>query len=120
MSTPNLSEWSKSNVSKRMSSLSLFKVNEAFEDDTSESSDNSDHMSTSTTEHDWQVVGVPYSTYESGKKEHKKSNSISLGYHVNQILGSTLDEVDEEIDQDWEDSRRRLRQSLQLNKKIII
>lgn len=40
--------------------------------------------------------------------------TTSLAYQVQQILGSALDEVDEEIDQDWEKSRNVLRQSLVL------
>ena len=39
-------------------------------------------------------------------------NSPSLAFQVHQILGSTLDEVDEEIDRDWEYSRHVLHQSL--------
>lgn len=46
---------------------------------------------------------------------HREHQS-SLAYQVYQILGSTLDEVDEEIEQDWEDSRNKLRQSLLLPK----
>ncbi|KAL9540463.1 hypothetical protein MBANPS3_009665 [Mucor bainieri] len=46
---------------------------------------------------------------------HKEHQS-SLAYQVYQILGSTLDEVDEEIEQDWEHSRNKLRQSLLLPK----
>ncbi|KAF1797866.1 hypothetical protein V8B55DRAFT_1549630 [Mucor lusitanicus] len=45
-----------------------------------------------------------------------KEHLSSLAYQVYQILGSTLDEVDEEIEQDWEDSRNKLRQSLLLPK----
>lgn len=45
-------------------------------------------------------------------------SSSSLAYQVNQILGSTLEEVDEEIDQDWEISRNLLRQSLVLSVKL--
>ncbi|KAG2195446.1 hypothetical protein INT47_000411 [Mucor saturninus] len=45
-------------------------------------------------------------------------SSSSLAYQVNQILGSTLEEVDEEIDQDWEISRNLLRQSLVLSVKF--
>ncbi|KAG2236302.1 hypothetical protein BDF21DRAFT_425014 [Thamnidium elegans] len=40
-----------------------------------------------------------------------RTNS-SLAFQVHQILGSTLEEVDEEIDKDWENSRKVLRQSL--------
>lgn len=46
---------------------------------------------------------------------HKQQQS-SLAFQVYQILGSTLDEVDEEIEQDWECSRSKLRQSLVLPK----
>jgi hypothetical protein len=46
---------------------------------------------------------------------HKQQQS-SLAFQVHQILGSTLDEVDEEIEQDWEYSRSILRQSLVLPK----
>lgn len=45
-------------------------------------------------------------------------SSSSLAYQVNQILGSTLEEVDEEIDQDWEISRNVLRKSLVLSVKL--
>ncbi|KAK4509261.1 uncharacterized protein ATC70_007611 [Mucor velutinosus] len=45
-----------------------------------------------------------------------KEHQPSLAYQVHQILGSALDEVDEEIEQDWEDSRNKLRQSLLLPK----
>lgn len=38
--------------------------------------------------------------------------NASLAFQVHQILGSTLDQVDEEIDKDWENSRKVLRQSL--------
>ncbi|KAI7905708.1 uncharacterized protein BX663DRAFT_291103 [Cokeromyces recurvatus] len=37
-----------------------------------------------------------------------------LAYQVQHILGSTLDEVDEEIDKDWECSRNKLKLSLTL------
>ncbi|GAA5813070.1 hypothetical protein MFLAVUS_006537 [Mucor flavus] len=43
--------------------------------------------------------------------------NASLAFQVHQILGSTLDEVDEEIDKDWENSRNVLRQSLVLSVK---
>lgn len=136
-STPvlNSSSIKSTNSSKRMSTFSLFKSNEPIlEDDkystASSSSDNlSENMPASPNPVDdqvdnssWEMIGVPYSAYNEHQKENQKSqhHDISLAYHVNQILGSTLDEVDEEIDQDWEESRRRLRQSLQLNKKISI
>lgn len=45
-------------------------------------------------------------------------SSSSLAFQVNQILGSTLEEVDEEIDQDWEISRNLLHQSLVLSVKL--
>lgn len=45
-----------------------------------------------------------------------KQQQLSLALQVYQILGSTLDEVDEEIEQDWEHSRSKLRQSLVLSK----
>ncbi|KAI8982304.1 hypothetical protein BDF20DRAFT_463131 [Mycotypha africana] len=38
----------------------------------------------------------------------------SLSFNINQILGSALKETDEEIEKDWEKSRRLLRQSLTL------
>ncbi|GAA5804823.1 hypothetical protein EDC94DRAFT_624204 [Helicostylum pulchrum] len=45
-----------------------------------------------------------------------RTNS-SLAFQVHQILGSTLEKVDEEIDKDWENSRKVLRQSLVLSEK---
>lgn len=42
----------------------------------------------------------------------RTKTSSSLAFQVHQILGSTLDEVDEEIDRDWESSRDMLHQSL--------
>ncbi|CAO3656891.1 unnamed protein product [Mucor hiemalis] len=42
----------------------------------------------------------------------RTKTSSSLAFQVHQILGSTLDEVDEEIDKDWENSRDMLHQSL--------
>ncbi|KAI8643223.1 hypothetical protein BD408DRAFT_415164 [Parasitella parasitica] len=45
---------------------------------------------------------------------HKQLNQSSLAFQVYQILGSTLEEVDEEIEQSWEYSRNQLRQLLVL------
>lgn len=49
--------------------------------------------------------------YEKPQFARTKTSS-SLAFQVHQILGSTLDEVDEEIDRDWENSRDMLHQSL--------
>ncbi|CEP11562.1 hypothetical protein [Parasitella parasitica] len=43
---------------------------------------------------------------------HKQQNQSSLAFQVYQILGSTLDEVDEEIEKSWEHSRDQLHQLL--------
>lgn len=42
----------------------------------------------------------------------KKKPRISLAEQVRDILGSTLDQVDEEIEREWENSRMELRNSL--------
>ncbi|CAO3608986.1 unnamed protein product [Mucor fragilis] len=59
------------------------------------------------------MMSLPYGAPPPSPPPHKEHQS-SLAFQVYQILGSTLDEVDEEIEQDWEDSRNKLRQSLLL------
>ncbi|KAI8330276.1 hypothetical protein BD560DRAFT_416397 [Blakeslea trispora] len=49
--------------------------------------------------------------------EHETQDILSLADQVRLVLGSTLDEVDEQIDQDWEQSRAILQQSLVLPAK---
>ncbi|GAN01563.1 hypothetical protein MAM1_0009c00996 [Mucor ambiguus] len=61
------------------------------------------------------MMSLPYEGPPPSPPPHEKCQS-SLAYQVYQILGSTLDEVDEEIEQDWEDSRNKLYQSLLLPK----
>ncbi|KAI9475841.1 MAG: hypothetical protein EXX96DRAFT_574879 [Benjaminiella poitrasii] len=74
------------------------------EDSHSTTSDLSDFMPASpTTATDERMTAAPPSF-------HKRT--LYLAYQVQQILGSTLDEVDEEIDKDWEQSRNKLQQSL--------
>lgn len=87
---------------------------------TSISSDSVDHMPSSPADtkalaSTWQPSVTMLSFEPTIKEDHPFAvtpSSTSLAYQVNQILGSTLDEVDEEIDRDWENSRNRLRQSL--------
>ncbi|KAI9344485.1 hypothetical protein BD770DRAFT_397633 [Pilaira anomala] len=87
---------------------------------TSISSDSVDHMPSSPADtkalaSTWQPSVTMLSFEPTIKEDHQFAvtpSSTSLAYQVNQILGSTLDEVDEEIDRDWENSRNRLRQSL--------
>ncbi|KAI8149760.1 hypothetical protein BJV82DRAFT_574029 [Fennellomyces sp. T-0311] len=44
---------------------------------------------------------------------------FNLARQVRVVLGTALDEVDEEIELEWEDHRKKLRQSLQLPKRPI-
>lgn len=94
------------------------------------SSDSSDHMPSSPADNkalsSWQP-SVTELTFETTTTKVSSSpppipihfattkSSPSLAFQVHQILGSTLEEVDEEIDKDWETSRNVLRQSLVRN-----
>ncbi|KAI9271885.1 hypothetical protein BDA99DRAFT_501248 [Phascolomyces articulosus] len=52
--------------------------------------------------------------------EEKHHNPpLNLAHQVRIVLGNTMDDIDEEIDLEWEDHRRQLRQSLQLPKQPI-
>lgn len=50
----------------------------------------------------------------------EKEVKYDLAYRVHEILGSAVEEVDEEIDDDWEQRRNRLQQSLLYQKSFTI
>ncbi|KAG0736592.1 hypothetical protein G6F57_012764 [Rhizopus arrhizus] len=50
----------------------------------------------------------------------EKEVKYDLAYRVHEILGSAVEEVDEEIDDDWEQRRNRLQQSLLYQKTWTI
>ena len=49
----------------------------------------------------------------------EKTCPLNLAHQVRIVLGSTMDDIDEEIELEWEDHRKKLRQSLQLPKQPI-
>lgn len=50
----------------------------------------------------------------------EKEVKYDLAYRVHEILGSAVEEVDEEIDDDWEQRRNKLQQSLLYQKTWTI
>lgn len=44
---------------------------------------------------------------------------VDWATQVKQVLGSTLDDVDEEIEQEWEGHRKALRHSLQMPRRPV-
>ncbi|KAI8086968.1 uncharacterized protein B0P05DRAFT_533113 [Gilbertella persicaria] len=99
----------KSPFSKRDSiaeqpTLAFYHPNPSTLSSASSASDTSDHMPAS-----------PSDYHEPVWEKQEIMQPLSLADQVHRILGSTLAEVDEEIDQDWEQSRAQLRQSLVLH-----
>ncbi|KAG2195445.1 hypothetical protein INT47_000410 [Mucor saturninus] len=121
---PALSKSTHQNNDKKVSYLGRKRHGELLTDDGS-SSDESETDNYNTEEHKfWQVhssttiispSGHDYNTsiqmsYVSPK--NTKKQRISLAIQVHNILGSTFDAVDKEIEQEWESSRVQLRKSL--------
>jgi hypothetical protein len=118
-------------AAKRDSDLSLVDY-----DSTASSSDESDtdgfrysseSFQTTSDEHQfWQVhssttiiapptlasISMNYVNPKKKLKEQQPRKTLSLAAQVQRILGSTLDEVDEEIEKEWDQSRTQLTQTL--------
>ncbi|KAI9471379.1 hypothetical protein BDB00DRAFT_250049, partial [Zychaea mexicana] len=60
---------------------------------------------------------TPQTLFE--EEEEMMPSSFNLARQVRCVLGTALDEVDEEIELEWEDHRHKLRQSLQLPKRPV-
>lgn len=102
-------------VSSPTTLSSQVEENNKSTDSLSSSSDsNSDHMPASPVDNITTTFWHNTNDYVivEEKEEQKPLPSPSLAFQVHQILGSTILEVDEEIDVDWEYSRDKLRQSL--------
>ncbi|KAI8368866.1 hypothetical protein EDC96DRAFT_504615 [Choanephora cucurbitarum] len=83
-------------------------------------SDVSDHMPASPVDNQpslWQDHMSPVNQPSLWQKQSEQHNVLSLADQVRLVLGSALDEVDEEIEGDWEQSRAVLQQSLVLPTK---
>jgi hypothetical protein len=59
-----------------------------------------------------EMAYVPRPRQSNSNKTNNKKQRISLAAQVRDILGNTLDDVDEEIEKEWENSRLKLRKSL--------
>jgi hypothetical protein len=122
-STKNDSLFSNSSVAKRNSDLSLIDY-----DSTSDESDADGLRYSSSEEHQfWQVhssttiiapptlasdMSAISMDYVNPKTLKKPRKALCLATQVQHILGSTLDEVDKDIEREWDQSRTQLEQAL--------
>ncbi|KAK4509096.1 Dolichyl-phosphate-mannose--protein mannosyltransferase 4 [Mucor velutinosus] len=64
---------------------------------------------------DYAAISMSYVNPKLAKKQQqpqKKQVALSLAAQVQRILGSTFDEIDDEIENEWQSSRTKLNQTL--------
>lgn len=115
-------------IRDKVSYLGRKRPGELLVDDGSSSSDESETENYHTEEHKfWQVhssttiISPPNNDYSTSiqmayvSPKNTKKQRISLALQVHNILGSTFDTVDKEIEQEWENSS-----GVQLRKSLIV